>query len=95
MKNSKRIFDDFIAPGFVLALLALMLFANTGCTLLGEVSEHAAKNIGKGVVIYCEETIPDVRETFRRQVNEHAAPHSVDVTCESDLQLTTREADEN
>lgn len=73
-----------------LALIVAIVFTS-GCTLLGEVSERAAKRIGSGVKIYCEETIPDVRETFRRQVNEHAAPHSVRVDCEGDLLLTTED----
>lgn len=81
-------------PALVLAALVFSVLVLNGCTLLGEVSEKAAQRIGKGVTVYCEETIPDVRETFREKVNAHAAPHSVQVTCADDTVLTTEAAPE-
>jgi len=85
-------FRTLLYPIAMLLALTFVVLVNSGCTLLGEVSEKAAKEIGKGVAVYCEETIPDVRETFRDQVNQHARPHSVQVTCANDVVLTT-EAD--
>lgn len=80
---------SFIYPLLVMLAITFAVLVSSGCTLLGEVSEKAAQRIGKGVQVYCEETIPDVRETFRAKVNAHAAPHSVTVTCADDTVLTT------
>lgn len=92
MRKLDRLLYDFFLPACLLGcIIFLVMFATTGCTLLGEVSERAAEEIGEGVKIYCEETIPDVRETFRNQVNQYAAPHSVRVTCADDTVLTTEE----
>lgn len=84
-----RIIRGFVYPVLVALAITFAVLVSSGCTLLGEISEKAAKEIGKGVTTYCEETIPDVRETFRAKVNKHAAPHSVMVTCADDTVLTT------
>lgn len=81
-------------PVLVLAALLFSMLVLQGCTLLGEVSEKAAQRIGKGVTVYCEETIPDVRETFREKVNAHSAPHAVQVICADDTLLTTEGGEE-
>lgn len=94
MKTLRSFAVGFIYPALVILAIAFALLVSSGCTLLGEVSEKAAQRIGKGVQVYCEETIPDVRETFREKVNAHAAPHSVQVTCADDTVLTTEAAPE-
>lgn len=73
---------------FVLMLL-LLAVALAGCSTITGVTETAAKRIGEGVRTYCEETIPDVRATFRAKVNEYATPHTVSVNCAQGTELTT------
>jgi hypothetical protein len=64
-----------------LALVCALGFAS-GCSLLSENLDRAAKGVGKVVTYYCENvTVPEIREEVRAAVNKHSAPHSVAVTC--------------
>lgn len=67
------------------ALMAVAVFAMTsgaGCALLSDNLNRAAKGAGKVVHLYCENvTVPEIREEIRIAVNQHAAPHSVAVSC--------------
>lgn len=63
-------------------LAASLLPLTTGCSILGDQLDKAAKGAGKLVSFYCENvTIPEVRDELRAAVNAHAAPNSVQVTC--------------
>lgn len=54
----------------------------SGCALLSDSLEKAAKAGGKVVKEYCENvTLPEVRDQIRDAVNAKAAPHKVEVTC--------------
>lgn len=71
-----------------IALAAMAVSAATfasGCALLSDNLDKAAKGAGKVVTYYCENiTIPEIREEVRAAVNEHAAPHSVAIECVDD-----------
>lgn len=62
--------------------VAFALVSASGCGLLSENLDRAAKGVGKVVTYYCENvTVPEIREEVRAAVNKHSAPHSVAVTC--------------
>lgn len=64
-----------------LAAVCALTFAS-GCSLLSDNLDRAAKGVGRVVVYYCENiTVPEIREEVRAAVNKHSAPHSVAVTC--------------
>lgn len=67
----------------IIVFMALALFALcSGCSILGDATDKAAKAAGKLVSGYCENvTIPEIREEIRAKVNAHAAPHAVMVQC--------------
>lgn len=63
-------------------LAGLALTALSGCTILGDASEKAAKGAGQLVKGYCENiTVPEIREKIRERVNFYAAPNAVMVQC--------------
>lgn len=65
-----------------LTYAVLLLATSSGCSLLTNQLDDAAKGAGKLVTFYCENvTVPEIREEFRAAVNSHAAPHSVSVAC--------------
>lgn len=69
----------------VLALAYAMTFAS-GCALLSDNLERAAKAAGKIVVSYCENvTVQEVREEIAAAVNAKAAPHKVEITCADEI----------
>ncbi|MGE0294721.1 MAG: hypothetical protein AB7P97_20410 [Hyphomonadaceae bacterium] len=62
--------------------IAVALTFASGCSLLSDNLDRAAKGVGKVVVYYCENiTVPEIREEVRAAVNKHSAPHTVAVTC--------------
>ena len=64
------------------AMLAAVAIFASGCSLLSENLDKAAKSAGKVVTYYCENiTIPEIREEVRAAVNKHAAPHAVAIKC--------------
>lgn len=71
----------FLRRLYALITMSVLLLTS-GCALLGNEMNQAAKGAGKLVTYYCENvTDPTLREQFRAAVNQHAAPHSVRVSC--------------
>lgn len=76
-----------IAPTLIRASVfalagAFALSSVSGCALLSDQLDTAAKGAGKLVTYYCENvTLPEAREEIRAAVNTHAQPHSIAVEC--------------
>jgi hypothetical protein len=89
LRPARGIVNGLILSVIFWTAVALLFVMLTGCTTLDRVSERAAKRIGQGVHTYCGETTAEVRDRFRQQVNEHATPHEVRVTCADGEVLST------
>ena len=77
-RNGKR---AILGAARATMLVTALAFAS-GCALLSDSLEKAAKAGGKIVKEYCENvTVQEVRDQIRDAVNAKAAPHSVSVTC--------------
>lgn len=65
-----------------LTVAATVLAFLSGCAIIGDASERAAKGAGSLVKGYCDNiTVPEVREKIRERVNHYAAPNAVVVQC--------------
>lgn len=65
----------------VLTLALAATFAS-GCSLLSDNLDKAAKGAGKVVSEYCANiTVEEVRAEVAAAINKHAAPNSVTITC--------------
>ena len=58
--------------------LALFLF---GCAQLARFQDKSAEETARVITQYCENTDQTFRDDMREDINEHAAPHSIEVTC--------------
>lgn len=59
----------------------------SGCSLIADNVDKAAKGVGRGVTWYCDNADADLRDEFARLVNESAAPNSINVTCANGFKL--------
>lgn len=66
---------------FLSIIASLAVVFMSGCTTLDSYQTKAAGEIARGIGHYCNETPQSMREGLRADVNEQAAPDSIEITC--------------